>query len=109
MIGTKLYKGNPNDMDKYSDVAVWCNANNATIEDKGEYYEIVEIKPYTPTKEEQVAQLDLEYEKSKQQLMQYYFEFSITDNAEGMEAIKAELEALNQQYDNDLAELKGGE
>ena len=109
MIGTKLYKDNPNDMDKYSDCAVWCNANNATIEDKGEYYEIVEIKPYVPTKEEQVAQLDLEYEKSKQQLMQYYFEFSIADNAEGMEAIKAELEALNKQYDNDLAELKGGE
>ena len=109
MLGTKLYKENQSDMNKYTDYAVWCNANNATIEDKGEYYEIVEIKPYTPTKEEQVAQLDLEYEKSKQQLMQYYFEFSIADNAEGMEAIKAELEALNQQYDNDLAELKGGE
>ena len=109
MIGTKLYKNNPNDMNKYTDCAVWCNANNATIEDKGEYYEIVEIKPYTPTKEEQVARLDLEYEKSKQQLMQYYFEFSIAGDTEGMEAIKAELEALNQQYDNDLAELKGGE
>ena len=109
MIGEKLYKDNQSDMNKYTDYAVWCNANNATIEDKGEYYEIVEIKPYTPTKEEQVAQLDLEYEKSKQQLMQYYFEFSIADNAEGMEAIKAELEALKQQYDNDLAELKGGE
>ena len=109
MLGTKLHKDTQSDMDKYTDYAVWCNANNATIEDKGEYYEIVEIKPYTPTKEEQVAQLDLEYEKSKQQLMQYYFEFSIADNAEGMEAIKAELEALNQQYDNDLAELKGGE
>lgn len=109
MLGTKLYKENQSDMDKYTDCAVWCNANNATIEDKGEYYEIVEIKPYTPTKEEQVAQLDLEYEKSKQQLIQYYFEFSIADNAEGMEAIKTELEALSQQYDNDLAELKGGE
>ena len=109
MLGTKLYKDNQSDMNKYTDYAVWCNANNATIEDKGEYYEIVEIKPYVPTKEEQVAQLDLEYEKSKQQLMQYYFEFSIADNAEGMESIKAELEALNKQYDNDLAELKGGE
>ena len=88
---------------------MWCNAHMAKIEDKGNYYEVVEVKPYTPTKEEQVAQLDLEYEKSKQQLMQYYFEFSIADNAEGMKAIKAELEALNQQYDNDLAELKGGE
>ena len=109
MIGEKLYKDNQSDMNKYTDCAVWCNANNATIEDKGEYYEVVKITPYTPTKEEQVAQLDLEYEKSKQQLMQYYFEFSIADNAEGMESIKAELEVLNKQYDNDLAELKGGE
>ena len=109
MLGTKLYKDNQSDMNKYTDCAVWCNANNATIEDKGEYYEIVEIKPYTPTKEEQVAQLDLEYEKSKQQLMQYYFEFSIAGNTEGMESIKAELEVLNQQYDNDLEALKGGE
>ena len=109
MLEIKLYKNNQSDMDKYSDVAVWCNAHDATIEDKGDYYEVVEITPYVPTKEEQIAQLDLEYEKSKQQLMQYYFEFSIADNAEGMEAIKAELKALNQQYDNDLAELKGGE
>ena len=109
MIKTKLYKNKTEDMEKYNDCAVWCNANNATIVDKGNYYEVVEVKPYTPTKEEQVAQLDLEYEKSKQQLIQYYFEFSIADNAEGMEAIKSELEALNQQYDNDLAELKGGE
>lgn len=106
MIGEKLYKDNQSDMNKYTDCAVWCNANNATIEDKGEYYEIVEIKSYIPTKEEQVDQLDLEYEKSKQQLIQYYFEFSIADNAEGMEAIKAELEALKQQYDNDLEALK---
>ena len=100
MIGTKLYKNKTEDMDKYSDVAVWCNAHMATIEDKGNYYEVVEVKPYTPTKEEQVAQLDLEYEKSKQQLIQYYFEFSIAEDTDGMESIKAELEALNKQYDN---------
>lgn len=108
MLGTKLYKDNQSNMDKYSDVAVWCNANNATIEDKGDYYEVVEITPYTPTKEEQTAQLDAEYEKNKQQLMQYYFEFSIAGDTEGMEAIKAELAALNQQYDNDLSEIEKG-
>ena len=106
MIGEKLYKNNQSDMNKYTDCAVWCNANNATIEDKGEYYEIVEIKPCTPTKEEQVARLDLEYEKSKQQLMQYYFEFSIADNAEGMEAIKQELADLAESYDEALVELE---
>ena len=109
MIGEKLYKDNQSDMNKYTDCAVWCNANNATIKDKGDYYEVVEITPYVPTKEEQTTQLDAEYTKNKQQLMQYYFEFSIADNAEGMEAIKAELEALKQQYDNDLEVLKESE
>ena len=42
MIGTKIYK---TDMSSYTDCAIWCNANNATIEDKGEYYEVVEIPP----------------------------------------------------------------
>ena len=40
MIGTKIYKS---DMSQYSKLANWCNENNATIEDKGEYYEVVEI------------------------------------------------------------------
>ena len=42
MLGTKLYKGKYTNKE-YADLAVWCNANNATIEDKGEYYECVEI------------------------------------------------------------------
>lgn len=52
MIGTKLYKNNTDDMVRYTDVAIWCNANNATIEDKGDYYEVVEIFNYIPTQEE---------------------------------------------------------
>lgn len=40
MIGTKIYK---NDMSNYTDCAIWCNANNATIEDKGDYYEVVPL------------------------------------------------------------------
>ena len=35
MIGTKIYK---TDMSTYPQVAQWCNENNATIEDKGDYY-----------------------------------------------------------------------
>lgn len=42
MIGTKLYKGKYTNKE-YADLAVWCNANNATVEDKGEYYECVAI------------------------------------------------------------------
>ena len=51
MLGTKLYKGQYTNKE-YADVAVWCNANNATIEDKGEYYEVVEIPVHIPTHEE---------------------------------------------------------
>lgn len=47
MIGKKFYK---NDMENYTDAAVWCNANNATIEDKGNYYEVIPLP--LPTLEE---------------------------------------------------------
>lgn len=53
MIGTKFYKDNY-DIDEYSAAAEWCNANNATIEDKGEYYEVVEIP--SPSLDEVKAQ-----------------------------------------------------
>lgn len=49
MIGTKLYKGKYTNKE-YADCAVWCNTNNATIEDKGEYYEVVDIP--TPSLDE---------------------------------------------------------
>jgi hypothetical protein len=32
----------PNTLSKYSQAAEWCNGNNAHIEDKGTFYEIVE-------------------------------------------------------------------
>ena len=43
MLDMKLYKNNAEDMAKYTDLAQWCNQNNATIEDKGGYYECVAI------------------------------------------------------------------
>lgn len=42
MIGTKFIKGQFKDED-YAKCANWCNANNATIEDKGDFYEVVAI------------------------------------------------------------------
>lgn len=40
MIGTKIYKDNMKD---YTKTAIWCNKNNAVIEDKGDYYEVISI------------------------------------------------------------------
>ena len=53
MIGTKFYKDNY-DLEEYAKAAEWCNNSNATIEDKGEYYEVVEIPP--PSLEEVKAE-----------------------------------------------------
>lgn len=42
MLGTKFYKDTFSE-EAYTECAVWCNENNATIEDKGDYYECVAI------------------------------------------------------------------
>lgn len=59
MLGTKIYK---TDMSNYTECAIWCNANNATIEDKGEYYEVVALP--LPTlwefKQRKIAELKAE-------------------------------------------------
>ena len=40
------------DLNRYSEAASWCNSNNAAIEDKGEYYEVVPVVVPEPTVEE---------------------------------------------------------
>lgn len=57
MIGKKLYKGQFTNKE-YADTAVWCNANNAHLEDKGEYFEVVENAPYIPTVQDQINTLE---------------------------------------------------
>ena len=55
------------------------------------------------------AQLDAQYQANKAQLMQYYLEFSITEDTEGIASIKQELADLAAQYDTALAKIEGGE
>ena len=58
MIGTKLYKNNPVDMTNYTNIAIWCNTNNAVIVDKDEYYEVVTIViPLAEIKQAKIAEL----------------------------------------------------
>lgn len=61
MVGKKLYKGQYTSKE-YADTASWCNINNAHLENKGEYYEVVENVPYTLTVEEKLTQLENEYQ-----------------------------------------------
>ena len=107
MIGEKLYKDNKSDMNKYTDCAVWCNANNATIEDKGEYYEVVENVPYMPSQEEKLEQLSSDYQKARFELGVYYMEAVLDGDVEVQEELQHELVALKAQYDEDVASIEG--
>jgi hypothetical protein len=101
MIGTKLYKNNKDDMAKYTTTAQWCNANNAHIEDKGEYYEVCENVIPEPTTDEKIAALDAQYQHDKDSLMQAYLNAMLYGDTEQMETLKADLDALDAKYDED--------
>lgn len=51
MIGTEFVK-TPFDSAGYEVAATWCAANNARIEDMGDYYEVVADVPVAPTEAE---------------------------------------------------------
>ena len=94
MIGTKFYKNNY-DLNAYSSCAEWCNANNATIEDKGEYYEVVEIKP--PTQEEineaEIQRLKSELASTDYKCLKYVDGVLSDEEYAEVKAYRAELRA----------------
>ena len=61
MIGTRFSKP-LNDARGYAEASVWCVKNHATIEDKGEYYEVVAIPAPSP---EEIAAQALEQAKAE--------------------------------------------
>jgi hypothetical protein len=42
MLGKKMYKQEFNEVE-YKNTADWCNEHNCTIEDKGDFYEVVKV------------------------------------------------------------------
>lgn len=94
-IGTRIYKENM-DWDKYADEATWCNESGmATIEDKGAYYEVVEIP--APTEEElnarEVERLKAELSATDYKCLKYV-DGALTDEEYAeVRAYRAELRA----------------
>ena len=70
MLGTKIYK---TDMSNYTECAIWCNQNKATIEDKGDYYEVVTLP--LPTLEEikqhKIAELKAQRDEAEVEPIEY--------------------------------------
>lgn len=107
MIGTKLHKNIMEDMARYPDIAVWCNANNATIEEKGDYYEVVEVVIPEPTIEEKRNTLVRQYEADKAEIIKYITE--AVAYGDDTDELREELLALDEQFDTDMEALKGDE
>lgn len=107
MVGTKLYKNNKDDMAQYTSTAQWCNANNAHIEDKGSYYEVCENVTPEPTTDEKLAALDAQYNADKSNLLNAYQTALVYGDTETMKSLKADLQSLDAQYDEDYERIVG--
>lgn len=104
MIGKKLYKNNADDMAQYTDTAIWCNANNVMIEDKGEYYEVVAIP--APSKEEKLVALDANYSAQKQELANEYADALIHGDTDAQELVQQEMTKLDEWYDEEYRKIE---
>ena len=67
----------------------------------------VSAPAYVPTVEEKVAALDNQYETDKKTLASYYLDAALIGDTDVQDALKAEMAALNAQYDADVKALKG--
>lgn len=92
MLGTKIYK---TDTSNYTECAIWCNANNATIEDKGEYYEVVTLP--LPTLEEikaaKITELKVQRDEAEVEPITYQG-YSFDYDSKARERISAAIIAL---------------
>lgn len=95
MLGTKIYK---TDMSNYTECAIWCNANNATIEDKGDYYEVVALP--LPTLQEiksaKIAELKAQRDVAEVEPI-IYQGYSFDYDTKARERINAAIIALDVQ------------
>lgn len=101
MLRTKLYKNNKSDIASYTKTAVWCNANNAHIEDSGEYYEVVANPEQTSTKEN----LYYEYNSRVCELQKYMSIAMLRNDTDLIAELQAEFADLQNAYNEALAEL----
>ncbi len=100
MLGTKIFK---NQMEKYTELAIWANANNARIVDKGGYYEVVSSKVIKTEEEIQKELINAvqEYMDSKVQTRNYDSIFTACSYANSTDTIFAkEAKACIEWRDN---------
>lgn len=77
----------------------------------GKYYldessaEYQEVKA-AEDKDKSLAQLDAQYDADKKDLQKYFITFLMNGDTESANSVKEEMDALNEQYDIDRAEME---
>lgn len=82
---------------------------NGTGYIRGEDGKPTDAPAYAPSKEEQLAQLDEQYNADKDDLLTAYQTAMLYGDTDTMEILKADLQALDDQYDEDYERIVGGE
>lgn len=73
--------------------------NNWEYKKQEEKEEESKIPDYIPSLEDKLKVLDSKYEANKETLSNYYIQFMIAGDEDGMNAIKEELDTLASEYD----------
>jgi hypothetical protein len=66
-------------------------------------------EPPEPTVDEKLAMLDADYNQQKADLLTAYQTAQMYGDTDTMESLKADLTALDEQYDEDYEKIVGGE
>ena len=93
-------------MAQYTDTAIWCNANNAHIEDRGEYYEVV---ANIPTQDELISALTAEYAREKTNLCEAYTTATMQGDTETAASVATDMADLDAWYDEEYEKIINGE
>ena len=89
--GSRSPNNSPNTFSKYSELAQWCNSNNAMIVDRGDYYEAVPVPE--PTVQELASSVRSKRD-AKLSATDYLVVPDYPISPEDLEAVKAYRQAL---------------
>lgn len=81
---------------------------NGTGYIRGKDGEPTDAPAYTPSKEERLAALDAQYDSDKDALAKYYLDAVLSSNTDLQAELKAELDALNAEYEAARKEIEEG-
>lgn len=101
MLGKKLKKINL-DLKDYEQTAAWCNENNAMIEDKEEYYEVVPAPVHEETVEEKIAKLKLELASTDYKCLKWIDGALLDEEYDKVRAYRADLRRQINELEKDV-------